>query len=158
MVVLCAVLAPPPLKTKELPRSKKYYTIHSHHKDVFGVRVEDDKPTLMVGFKNEEDALLMGRMLETYYKVTDELPLATTLTNFRLPAVEESVAELDRLFVLHNDAENLLSWCTINFLDFLGVEAILESDSGKYAWDVSIYRAEPEFEMCKERFGYLYDL
>ena len=162
MVILCAIMAPPPPKVKRaktLPRSDKYYTIHSHPNNVFGVRVEEETPTCMVGFKNYEDAYVMGRMLETYFIKTKELPAPECVTNFTLPSADQSVNELKHLFLLHNDTENLMAWCTINFLDFLAIDQIIENpDSNKYAWDASIYRPEPEFDLCKERFEYLITL
>jgi hypothetical protein len=162
MAILCAIIVPPPSKVKRaktLPRSEKYYTIHSHSNNVFGVRIRDDTPTLMVGFKNYEDAHLMGRMLETYYIYNQDLPLACKINEFILPSHEESIDELKHLTILHNDVNNLLSWCMINFLDFLGVEEIIENDdTGKYTWDVSLCATEPEIELCKERFDYLYEL
>ncbi len=154
-------MAPPPPKVKKaktLPRSNKYYTIHTHPNTVFGVKVDDQTPTCMVGFKNYDDAYLMGKMLETYYIKNQSLPIPETLSNFTLPTADQSVKDLKHLFLMHNDAENLLSWCMINFLDFLGVEEIVEnSDNNKYSWDVSIYRTEPELELCKERFDYLFE-
>ena len=66
---------------------------------------------------------------------------------------------VDNQFYLHNDTDNLVSWCMINFLDFLGVEEVIENnETGKYSWDISIYCTEPDFEICKERFDYLYQL
>lgn len=155
-------MAPPPPKIKKaktLPKSNKYYTIHSQPNSVFGVRVEEETPTCMVGFKNYEDAHLMGRMLETYLINNQELPTADSVKNFILPSADQSINDLKHLFLMHNETENLLSWCTLNFLDFLGVDQIIENpNSNKYAWDASIYQPEPEFEFCKERFEYLFTL
>ena len=162
MTILCSIIAPPPPKIKKaktLPRSSKYYTIHSHSNNVFGVRIKDETPTLMVGFKNYEDAHLMGRMLETYYVNNQDLPLACKINEFILPASDESIIELKYLTILQNDVDNLLSWCMVNFLDFLGVEEIIENnDSGKYTWDVSLCNTEPALQLCKERFDYLFEL
>jgi len=162
MVILCSIIAPPPPKIKKaktIPRSNKYYTIHSHMNNVFGVKIKDETPSLMVGFKNYEDAFLMARMLETYYNYNENLPVPCKVNEFVLPSSEESVPELNKLTILHNDTDNLVSWCMINFLDFLGVEEVIENnETGKYSWDISIYCTEPDFEICKERFDYLYQL
>jgi hypothetical protein len=161
MTILCVISPPPPKikKAKTIPRSNKYYTIHSHSNNVFGVRIKDDTPTLMVGFKNYEDAYLMGRMLETYYVNNQDLPLACRINEFTLPASNESIIDLKHLSILHNDSKNLIAWCTLNFLDFLGVEEIIaNNDTGKYTWDVSLCNIEPELQLCQERFNYLFDL
>lgn len=142
---------------KTLPKGNKYYTIHSHPKNAFGIRLDEDSQTFMVGFRNWEDAHLMACMLETYYLVNDELPLANVVTQFNLPAVEESVTDLRHLFLLHNDIDNLVSWCTINFLDFLAVDDIFESVEGKYSWDATTFKLEQDYELCRERFDYLYN-
>jgi hypothetical protein len=156
---MSGLLAPPPVTKlpKTLPRSSRYYTIHTNPRNVFGVRLEEDSPTLMVGFRNYDDAHLMACMLETYYLINDELPLAKLVTDFNLPSAEESVTDLRHLFLLHNDTENLVAWCTINFLDFLAVDDILENASGRYTWDTTTYKPEPDLQMCQERFEYLYD-
>ena len=157
---MSGLIAPPPPKVrvaKTIPKSNKYYTIHSQPKSMFGVRVDDDAATFMVGFKKQNDAMLMGRMLETYYINNQELPLPGLVTEFTLPTADESIQELKHLFLLHNDANNLFAWCTVNFLNFLGVEEIVEN-SGKYSWDVTMYAPEPDFEMYRERFDFLYEL
>ncbi len=162
MVILCAIMAPPPpriKKAKTLPGSNKYYTIHSQLNNVFGVRVEEETPTCMVGFKNYDDAHLMGRILETYYINNQELPTPELLTNFSLPSADQSINEMKHLFLLHNDTENLLSLCTINFLDFLAVDEILENKhNDKYSWNVAIYRPDEDFDLYKERFDYLFKI
>ena len=112
MVILCSIIAPPPpptkiKKAKTIPRSNKYYTIHSHMNNVFGVKIKDETPSLMVGFKNYEDAFLMARMLETYYNYNENLPVPCKVNEFVLPSSEESVPELNKLTILHNDTDNL---------------------------------------------------
>lgn len=156
-----SLTVPPPPKVKlpkTLPRVQKYYTIHSNPKNVFGVRADENSPTLMVGFKNKEDAHLMACMLETYYLINEKLPPPNLVTEFNLPSAEESVTDLRHLFLLHNETENLVSWCAINFLDFLAIDEIVEGANGRYSWDATTYRLEPDFELCKERFDYLYEL
>jgi len=100
----------------------------------------------------------MACMLETYYLINDQLPLANSVTNFNLPSAEESVTDLRHLFLLHNDTDNLISWCSINFLDFLAIDDILEGPNGRYSWDATTYKLEPDVELCKERFDYLFEI
>jgi len=97
-------------------------------------------------------------MLETYYLINEKLPAPNLITEFDLPSVEESVTDLRHLFLLHNDTENLVAWCTVNFLDFLAVDDIIEGSSGKYSWDVTTYKPETDYDLCRERFDYLYEL
>lgn len=154
-------MAPPPPKTKTsktLPRSDKYYTINAGSNKVFGVRVDRESPTLMVGFKNHDDALLMGRLIETYYIANQELPLAEPLKEFILPSADQSIIDLKHLTLLQNDTENLIAWCTVNFLDFLGVEEVIENKNGKYSWDASLYSPEASFDLYKERLDFLFEL
>jgi hypothetical protein len=157
---MSGLLAPPPPRvlSKTGSKSNKYYTIHSNPKNVFGVRADENSPTLMVGFRNRDDAHLMACMLETYYLINERLPPANLVNEFNLPPAEESVTDLRHLFLLHNDTDNLVSWCAINFLDFLAVDEILEGANGKYSWDATTYRLEPDPELSRERFDYLYKL
>lgn len=158
---MSGLLAPPPPRVnlaKTIPKGNKYYTIHSNPRNAFGVRSDEDSPTLMVGFKHKEDAHLMACMLETYYLINEHLPPANLVTEFNLPSEEESVTDLPHLFLLHNDTDNLVSWCTMNFLDFLAVDEVLTGPNGRYSWDATTYKPELEFEFCKERFNYLYEL
>lgn len=112
----------------------------------------------MVGFRNKEDAHLMACMLETYYLINEHLPPSNLVTDFNLPSEEESVTDLRHLFLLHNDTDNLVSWCAINFLDFLAVDDVLTGANGKYSWDATTYRLEPSPDLARERFDYLYEL
>lgn len=158
---MSGLLVPPPPKVtlaKTIPKSNKYYTIHSHPNNVFGARMNAESSTFMIGFRNREDAHLMACMLETYYLINDHLPIANSVTEFNLPSVEESVTDLRHLFLLHNDIDNLVSWCTINFLDFLAVDDILESAAGRYSWDATTFKLEQDAELCRERFDYIFNL
>lgn len=149
---VCSLVAPsrPPVKKK----TGKYYTIHYQPNNVFGVRPKEDMHTCMVGFKKYEDAHTMGRMLETFYMNHQMLPLADALDQFALPS---TVQDLRHLSLVHNDIEDLLAWCKINFLDFLAVDEI-EQDVNKYIWEVALYHAEDDFELFKERLDYLISL
>lgn len=158
---MSGLLAPPPPRVglkKTLPKGNKYYTIHANPRNAFGVRTADDAPTLMVGFRHKEDAHLMACMLETYYLINEHLPPASLVNEFNLPSEEESVTDLRHLFLLHNDTDNLVAWCRMNFLDFLAVDEVLMSPSGRYSWDATTYKPETDFEFCRERFEYLIDL
>ena len=160
---MSGLIAPPPPPTvtkgsKTLPKGNKYYTIHSNPRNAFGVRASDDAPTLMVGFKHKEDAHLMACMLETYYLINEHLPPPNLVTEFNLPSEEESVTDLRHLFLLHNDTENLVSWCTMNFLDFLAVDEVVTGPNGRYSWETTTYKPEVDFDFCRERFEYLFDL
>ena len=155
-----SLVAPPPPRVlpKTGSKSTKYYTIHSNPRNAFGVRASEDSPTLMVGFKHKEDAHLMACMLETYYLINEHLPPANLVTEFNLPSEEESVTDLRHLFLLHNDTENLVAWCRMNFIDFLAVDDLVEGPNGRYSWDTTTYKPEVDFEFCRERFEYLIDL
>lgn len=162
MFIRCAIMAPPPPKIKRaktIPKSGKYYTIHSHPNSVFGVRADEKTPTCMVGFKNFEDAQIIGRMIETYYINHQELPVADSLINLKLPSADESVHDLKHLILLHNDTQNLLAWCAVNFLQFLAVDEMIHNTvSDKYSWGVSVYQPDDDFDMFRERLDYIFNL
>ena len=107
---------------------------------------------------NNPNIITNGLKLSFDMNNTKKSWLGMPVTNyFTLPTADESIQELKHLFLLHNDANNLFAWCTVNFLNFLGVEEIVEN-SGKYSWDVTMYAPEPDFEMYRERFDFLYEL
>ena len=157
---MSSLITPPPPKVlfKTESKSNKYYTIHSNPRNAFGVRSSEDSPTLMVGFRHKEDAHLMACMLETYYLINEHLPPPNLVSEFDLPSEEESVTDLRHLFLLHNDTDNLVAWCRMNFIDFLAIDEVLTGPNGRYSWDATTYKPEVDFEFCRERFDYLYDL
>ena len=154
---LVALLAPPPRKVRTIEKPSLYYTIHSTPNRVFGVRLAKDAPISVVGFKNYDDAYMMGRMLETHYLNQDNLPLPEEINEISLPAESESVHDMRSLFLLHQDTDDILSACAANFLQFVGVEGKVLIDN-RYTWDATTFNITQSDDYYRERLGELFNL
>ena len=74
---MATIVSPPrrPPRSIQTRRGGKFYwTIHTHPNNAFTVRMNDNSPTAIVGFKNVDNALVIGKMIETYYMTQQEWP------------------------------------------------------------------------------------
>jgi hypothetical protein len=65
-----ATIAPPIKPLPRLPTAqtrRKYYTIHSNNNNAFSLKLNDDVKTAIVGFKDVDDAVRIGSMIETHF-------------------------------------------------------------------------------------------
>lgn len=154
LVTMASIIAPPPVrpgKTRPTRRGGKfYYTIHIHPNNAFAVRVNDESISAIVGFKKQEHALFIGKMIELHYQEQKEWPDMMS-DNLVMPMPRSE--ELGFLFLQKWDFEDLKMTCTKNFLNMVSVDNIGDGKRGfNLSGDVLMFSAPNEFyvECLKE--------
>jgi len=145
----------PPFRPVKLPqtnqRPKTHYTIHSHPNDAFTMKIDEKQKTTIVGFKDIDDAILIGRMLETHYWSQKELPDMTRGGPLILPNPDAGDV-LRHLYVQKWDFNDLKLQCTRNILDLLSVECFKNTKNGyRFMGEVYSFEAQ-DFDFYRFRF------
>lgn len=127
---MATIVAPPrgPV-TRTIPtrRGGKFrWTIHTHPNHAFTVRFKEESSTAIVGFKHVDHALIIGKMIETYYIRQKEWP--DTSGQLVLPAPHEG--DLNFLFLRKWDLADLQVECTKNFLNMVSVDDLKPTNAG----------------------------
>jgi hypothetical protein len=149
------MLAVPPVKPRGFSRvsqsSKNQYTIHSKPSDVFTLRTRDDK-TAIVAFHRRDDAILMAKMMEIYFRQQNELP-SVQLDNvdnaLYLPQTDNT--KLEYLYLNENQFDDLKVTCTRNILHMISVEKLKENKYG-YSVTGNLYKFDAPVEFYQIRF------
>jgi hypothetical protein len=115
--------------------------------------MNEDAPTAIVGFRNVEHALIIGKMIEVYYIKQKEWP--NTTGKLILPAPHEG--DLDFLFLRRWDLADLQVECTKNFLSMVSVND-LETTSTGFNFDGKLMNFEASLEFYVERLDELLQL
>ena len=126
---MATIVSPPrrPTRTIQTRRGGKFYwTIHTHPNNAFTVRMKDDSPTSIVGFKNVDNALVIGKMIETYYMTQQEWP--DTTGQLILPPPHD--VDLNFLFLQKWDFADLQVECTKNFLSMVAIDNLQTTKRG----------------------------
>ena len=126
---MATIVSPPrrPTRTIQTRRGGKFYwTIHTHPNNAFTVRMKDDSPTSIVGFKNVDNALVIGKMIETYYMTQQEWP--DTTGQLILPPPHDG--DLNFLFLQKWDFADLQVECTKNFLSMVAIDNLQTTKRG----------------------------
>jgi len=154
------MLAVPPVKPRGFSRvdqrSKNHYTIHSKPNDVFTLRTRDDK-TAMVAFYRRDDAILMAKMMETYFRHQKELPSVQSDGvdgALYLPHVDNT--NLEYLYLDENQFDDLKVICTRNILHMISVEKLKENKDG-YSVTGNLYTFDAPLEFYQVRFEELWE-
>jgi len=108
--------------------------------------MNDESTTAMVGFKNVDHALIVGKMIESYYIKQKEWP--DTTGKLVLPAPHEG--DLDFLFLRKWDFSDLQVECTKNFLNLVLVDD-LESTKTGFNFDGKLLSFEAPVEFYVAR-------
>ena len=117
------VRPPAPVKTKQ--GSRPLYTVH---KSLNSVMAWDAKTTKMavVAFEREQDAYLMGKMIENHYERVREWPDFNNLTFVSgLPQVNQELKQLG--VVQWSDFDVIRSFCALYFFDLVLIQSISNS-------------------------------
>ena len=126
---MATIVSPPrrPTRTINTRRGGKFYwTIHTHPNNAFTVRMKDDSSTSIVGFKNVDNALVIGKMIETYYMTQQEWP--DTTGQLILPPPHDG--DLNFLFLQKWDFADLQVECTKNFLSMVAIDNLQTTKRG----------------------------
>lgn len=159
-MIRAALLTAPPIKpvaksrTNQLPRT--YFTIHTHPNDAFTLNMSDKTRTSIVGFREIDDAIYVGRMIETHFIRHKEWPDTRSVGTLVLPLAQ--VGDVLRyVYVQKWEFDELKVECTRNFLDFISVDALVDTKKG-YSFSGQAYRFDADWDYYRARIGELYSL
>ena len=153
---MATIVSPPrrPPRSIQTRRGGKFYwTIHTHPNNAFTVRMNDDSPTAIVGFKNVDNALVIGKMIETYYMTQQEWP--NTSGQLLLPPPHDG--DLNFLFLQKWDFAQLQVECTKNFLSMVAIDS-LETTKRGFNFDGKMLSFEAPREFYAERLDEIFRL
>jgi len=140
------------MKSRTDMKKRSYYTIQTKPNDVFTLRISDKMKTAVVGFKEIDDAIFIGKMLESYFIQQKEWPETKLQGTLILPASQSDI--LHHLYVQKWNFEELKLTCTKNILDMISVDSIINTKNG-YSFSGEAYKFEAPIEFYQERFNEL---
>ena len=150
----------PPLKPKAVQKTsqkpRNYWTIHSHPNDAFTMKISAATRTSVVGFRDVDDALFIGKMLETYFISQKEWPDTRQEGALVLPASQVGEV-LQHIYIQKWEFDELKMHCTKNFLDMMSVDSLNNSKDG-YSISGKLFQFEADIEFYRYRIGQLYEL
>jgi len=152
---MATIVAPPKRptgRTFQTRRGGKFrWTIHTHPNHAFTVKMNDEAPIAIVGFRNVEHALIVGKMIESHYIKQNEWP--DTTGRLILPAPHDG--DLEFLFLRKWDFADLQVMCTKNFLSMVSVDDLESTKTGfNFDGKMMSFEATPDFyiESLKEMY------
>ena len=153
---MATIVSPPrrPPRSIQTRRGGKFYwTIHTHPNNAFTVRMNDNSPTAIVGFKNVDNALVIGKMIETYYMTQQEWP--DTSGQLLLPPPHDG--NLNFLFLQKWDFAQLQVECTKNFLSMVAIDSLQTTKRG-FNFDGKMLSFDAPREFYAERLDEIFRL
>ena len=153
---MATIVSPPrrPPRSIQTRRGGKFYwTIHTHPNNAFTVRMNDDSSTSIVGFKNVDNALVIGKMIETYYMTQQEWP--DTTGQLLLPPPHDG--DLNFLFLQKWDFGDLQVECTKNFLSMVAIDNLQTTKRG-FNFDGKMLSFEAPIEFYVARLDEIFRL
>jgi hypothetical protein len=157
-VVASAVITPPkkPARlAKTTPKPQNFFTIHTQPNDAFTLKLSADTKTSVVGFKDWDDALFIGKMIETYFVREKEWPDTREEGTLTLPS--SSVGDVLRhVYIQKWDFDELKLTCTRNFLDLISVDGIIKKKLGGYTFDGNVYKFHADWDFYRTRLSELW--
>ena len=135
---------------------RKYYTIHSNNNNAFSLKLNDDVKTAIVGFKDVDDAVRIGSMIETHFIINKEWPDTRDPGQLILPS--NRLETLSHIFFRVWTFNDIKLECTNNFLDFISVESIASNKPDAYSLNGNFYMFEAPDEYYQNRIRELYDM
>ena len=115
--------------------------------------MNDDSSTSIVGFKNVDNALVIGKMIETYYMTQQEWP--DTTGQLLLPPPHDG--NLNFLFLQKWDFAELKVECTKNFLSMVAIDNLGTTKRG-FNFDGKMLSFEAPIEFYVARLEELFEI
>ena len=115
--------------------------------------MKDDSSTSIVGFKNVDNALVIGKMIETYYMTQQEWP--DTSGQLLLPPPHDG--DLNFLFLQKWDFAQLQVECTKNFLSMVAIDSLQTTKRG-FNFDGKMLSFDAPREFYAERLDEIFRL
>lgn len=161
MLITASTVAAPPTKprrrAKTIPRPKIFYTIHSRPNDAFTLKLSAESQTSVVGFKDWDDALFIGKMIETHFLKQKQWPDTKEEGPLMLPT--SAVGDVLRhVYIQQWDFDELKVICTRNFLDLIGIEGISKKNNSNYTFNGNVYRFQADWDFYRLRLKELWSL
>lgn len=161
-MICAAITALPPVKSRGISKTsrggRKYYTLHTKLNDAFTLRVNDNTKTSIVGFRDWDDAVFVGKMLETYFIDQKEWPATYDIGALILPEAQYSDI-LGYLYIQAWDFEDLKVTCTKNFLDMISINNIIKKKtSGGCTFSGNAYSFEADLDFYRHRLAEINNL
>jgi hypothetical protein len=146
----------PRVKLPTAQTHRKYYTIHSNNNNAFSLKLNDNVRTAIVGFKDADDAVRIGSMIETHFIQHKEWPETREPGQLILPS--NRLQTLSHIFIRVWAFDDLKFECTNNFLDFISVESIVSGKPESYSLNGNFYSFQAPEEFYQNRIRELYDM
>ena len=150
-------VATPPIKPKSIARTNqsghKYYTLHSGINNVWACRPKDSSSSI-VAFRNINEAVMIGCMIETHYINHKEWP-DFDLENLTLPT--SRIDDLKNIFLQKWDFDDLKLVCTKNMLEMISVDEI-NMKSTSYTFSGNHYKFGADIDFYQKRFNELLNI
>jgi len=159
MLVLAASVVAPPKKpktksaTKTNQKSKNFFTIHTQPNHVFTLKLVDEEKTSVVGFRDWDDAFMIGKMIEAHFNSQKEWPSTRDVNSLNLMAANANVI-LRHTYIQKWDFDDLEMICTKNFLNLISVDDMKNG----YSFGGNVYNFEADLDFYRGRLGELWRL
>ena len=160
---VASITLPPPVKPRPKFRtnqkSQKYYTLHTCPNDAFTLRANDKSRTSIVGFKDWDNAIFVGKMLESYFISEMEWPETYNVGSLILPNSQAQDDILRFLYIQQWEFDDLKLICTKNFLDMISIDDIVKrkAQSG-YVFAGNAYKFEADWDFYRARLNEIHEL
>lgn len=159
MIQASLTIAPPTkprIRPKTNQKPKNYWTIHTHPNDAFTLKISEKVRTSIVGFKEIDDALFIGKMIETHFIRQKEWPDTKSEGTLILPNSQVGDV-LQYIYIQKWVFDDLKMTCTKNFLDMISVDSILNTKNG-YSFEGNVFKFDAPIEFYQKRFVELYNI
>jgi hypothetical protein len=118
--------------------------------DAFTLRINEKSRTAVVGFTKWDDAILIGKMMETHYIRKKEWPDMQSAGSLILPSASEAQV-LRILYIQEWEFDDLKLLCTRNILDMISVDDILDQKTS-YSFSGNSYTFNAPTDFYRDRF------
>lgn len=149
--------AAPPIRPRLAARTnqgtRSYFTLHSGLNNIWACRPKDAISSV-VAFRNLEDAVLVGSMMETHFMNHKEWPNFDS-SDMVLPV--SRVEDLRNIFLRKWEFDDLKLICTRNMLDMISVDEINKHQTS-YMFNGSQYKFRADTEFYQNRFNELLEV
>lgn len=135
-------------RVRTIEKPPHYYTIQSTNNNAFTLNLKNRERTAIVSFRNIDDAILIGRMIDSYYIRQNELP-DTREGELILPSPLSE--DLLNVYLQQWDFDELKVMCTRNLLDIIAVETIMNTKRG-YTFSGATYSLDAPLGFYQMRF------
>ena len=142
----------PKLTTLTNQRNRNYYTLHSGINNVWATRPKESI-SAVVAFRNLDEAVAIGSMIETYFMYHKEWP---EFSEDSLILPNSRVEDLRNIFLQKWEFDDLKLICTQNMLDMISVDEI-NKHQASYTFSGIQYKFSAPIEFYQNRFNELLD-